>query len=298
MLECLGIMVKENEKSKKKVSQVESISKTGILPVWQPVGFSTYQITMQAAKKFGVKTAHTGVLDPLAEGVIIVLLGDERLKKEIYSKWKKEYEFEVAFGISTDSYDGMGLAVSSDFSKKITTAEITKVLNSLKGKYTQEVPLYSAVKVKGKKLFLYPNKGLSIPKLPKKTGQVYEVELITLKRSDTKKLILKIISNVEKIKGGEFRQQEIIKGWKNYLEKLEQDLPSKIYVAKIKVQTSSGIYIRSLSQDIAKALQTKAFVTKLTRTKNGEYSKKECKSLKKIFGSGVDYDHFISRFVS
>jgi len=267
-----------------------------IIQIWQPVGYSTYQITIRAAQKFGVKTAHTGVLDPLAEGVILVLLDDERLKKEEYSKWKKEYEFEMAFGIATDSYDGMGLVEGLDFSKRVEEKVLARFLSSLKGKYTQEVPLYSAVKVKGKKLFFYPKEGLPTPKLPKKTGEIYKIEFLSLKEEKLEKLIEKTISNVQTIKGGEFRQDQIVSGWENFLSL--QKMPQKIQIAKIRVKTSSGIYIRSLSQDIAIKLNSKAFITRLARTKNGKYAKKDCKTIKKVFGSSVNNNDFVSRFMS
>lgn len=65
---------------------------------------------------YGVKTAHTGTLDPMAEGVIIVLLGEERYKKYELAGLKKTYEFEISFGFETDTFDGLGLTVSKHFS--------------------------------------------------------------------------------------------------------------------------------------------------------------------------------------
>ena len=90
-----------------------------ILPIWQPVGYSTHKIAKAVSNKYGVKTSHTGTLDPLAQGVIIVLLDDERLKKYEYAHWPKTYEFEIVFGISTDTYDGMGIVTNKSFDFKI-----------------------------------------------------------------------------------------------------------------------------------------------------------------------------------
>ena len=110
-----------------------------ILPIWQPVGYSTHIISAKAAEKFSVPTSHTGTLDPMAEGVAIVLLGEERHKKYEYAEWTKEYVFEIAFGLSTDTYDGLGL-VTSFHETSVSQDALKNVLAKFKGKYVQDVP--------------------------------------------------------------------------------------------------------------------------------------------------------------
>src|SRR3989344_1650156 len=109
----------------------------------------------------------------MAEGVVVVLLGEERFKKMAHTAWLKEYEFEVVFGISTDTYDGMGLIVDSNFNNQPTKNALTKVLQSFFGEYAQKVPVYSARKVDGKKLFTYTKEGKNIPELPTKSGLIH-----------------------------------------------------------------------------------------------------------------------------
>jgi tRNA pseudouridine55 synthase len=253
-----------------------------ILPIWQPVGFSTHQITKKIAERYETKSSHTGTLDPLAEGVVIVLLNEERLKKIEHAGWKKTYEFEVAFGLATDSYDALGTITKTNF-KPVSENKLKQTLKELKGKYTQEVPFYSSVRYKGKRLFTYARKGIKVP-LPKKEGEIFDIRLLSLKTQNAKETEQKIIQNLEKITG-DFRQQQVITDWEKYFTSLTEK--EEFTIAKIYAETSRGIYVRSLSQDIAKSVGVPGFVISLVRTKNGDYTKKECKTLEDIFGGDL-----------
>jgi tRNA pseudouridine55 synthase len=227
---------------------------------------------------------------------VIVLLGGERFNKLEYSSWKKVYEFEVAFGISTDSYDGMGLINDVNFlsTANIGKQSISKVLKTLVGPYEQRVPLYSSQKVKGKKLFLYPKEGLPVPDLPTKKGAIYNFELLDVYDENLKNLVDAIIKKIESITGGEFRQKEVISDWERFLKR--KGLPKKICVAKIRVEVSSGLYVRSLSQDITERLSTVGFVCSLVRVKNGKYTKKDCKILDQVFSEDISKKDLGSKF--
>lgn len=257
-----------------------------IIPVWQPIGYSTHIISKQISIKYGVVTAHTGTLDPMAKGVIIVLLDDERLKKYEYAKWKKKYEFEVIFGIETDSYDGLGLITNAKKDVvKVTKPQLEKVLRDFKGKYSQTVPPFAAIKIKGKSLHWYSrNKKLNEIKLPKRYGEIYNINLISLKSVSREKFVKNIIERVSVIPG-DLRQEDVAARWNKFLGNANgaSVRKSQVYqVAKISVETSKGLYVRSLSQDIAKKLVTTGFVYSLTRTQNGKYSKKDCFSTKQL----------------
>lgn len=241
-----------------------------ILPIWQKIGESTYRIANFIANESGVKVTHTGVLDPMAEGVVIMLLGEERLKKQQHTDWLKEYEFDILFGISTDTYDGLGLVTSQNFDVKISKEELENVLQSLIGEYSQKVPVYSARKVDGKKLFEYPQSGQPAPELPIKTGTIHELSLINIEQKDLKEELHKIIEKINLVKIGEFRQKEIISQWIN------MEVNKKVYVATIKTTIARGLYVRSLSQDIANKLNSPAFISNLIRTKNGPYARQDC----------------------
>jgi len=251
-----------------------------IIPVWQPQGYSTYQITKDIASKTGKKTTHTGVLDPMAEGVIIVLAGERRFEKSAFSDGTKKYEFDVTFGLATDSFDGMGLVTQIDISNQPTKNSIESVLSGFVGEYTQTVPLYSAQKVAGKKLFMYPRLGLPSPELPQKKGVIYRIELTNFYEVALDKLIDDMIGKIRNIRIGEFRQEEIFKGWSDLLS--NNDMNNYVWQATISVETSRGLYIRSLSQDICYKLGVSGFVTRLVRTQNGKFTKNDCCTLDQV----------------
>jgi len=278
----------------------------GVIPVWQPIGWSTNEIARQVGMKHGVKTSHTGTLDPMAEGVIIVLSGETRNKKYEYANWPKEYEFEVIFGISTDTYDGMGLVEKNEitsfcakfFKNFATVNKFTKTelenfaknldqkLASFVGLYEQIVPSYSSVKFMGKPLH-YHVRGLSNietkqkmqSNLPKKEGQIFSLKntkIYTIKLNEAKKFLLKKIKKVE----GDFRQVEIMDFWKSFMK--EDDKEFALVVGQFHTVMTKGLYVRSLALDIAKSLGTVGFVSNLIRIRNGDYTKKDCFSLENI----------------
>ncbi len=216
----------------------------------------------------------------MAEGVIIVLLGEERLKKYFYTEWLKNYEFDIVFGISTDSYDGLGFITDIEISSTLNKEVLEKVTKSFIGAYTQKVPPLSTKKIKGKHLHEYFRSGKSV-ELPEKKGEIYEINLLNLKDESTEEIIRKIIRKIFLI-SGDFRQKYIVKSWNKSLK--GNKLPQKITVAKLGIKTSKGIYVRSLATDISTKLGTIGFANSIIRTKNGRYGKKECKTLEKIFG--------------
>lgn len=250
------------------------------MPVWKPVGASTHIISAQISEKLDVKTAHTGTLDPIAEGVIIILTGDEIKNKKRLAEWKKFYEFEVVFGLTTDTFDALGIVnFIENNPKKILKKELDGVLIRFVGKYKQTVPSYSAIKIKGKPLHWYArNNKINEIKLPSREGFIYDARVVTLKKVSREKLLNEIITDVKKVEG-DLRQDEIIKRWEQVLGR---NAPTEFQVAKIRVETSKGLYVRSLSQDIAEKLNTVGFVHNLVRTKNGKYSKKDCETIKSL----------------
>jgi tRNA pseudouridine55 synthase len=256
-----------------------------ILPIWQPVGHSTHIIAKKTSEKFGVKTSHTGTLDPMAEGVIIVLLGEERLKKKEYAKWPKTYEFDVTLGISTDTYDSLGLVKDVSFVEKATEGlknKLNQVVQELKGDYVQKVPPYSAIKIKGNPLHWYARHDkLNEISLPKKEGIIFDIEIKNFKFVNTEKLLEHQLEKIAKVTG-DLRQEEITNQWREFLAK--EIFPKEVPIIKVRAKTSKGLYIRSLSQDICDALDVLGFVSNLVRIQNGSYSRKSSQTLDEVFG--------------
>ena len=149
----------------------------GILIIDKPKGITSRDVVNNIIKVFNTKkVGHTGTLDPLATGVLVVCVGKAtKLVNELTST-DKEYIASVKLGIKTDTLDSMGSVLFSEDAIK-TKEEIINVLNSFKGSYEQEVPIYSAVKINGKKLYEYAREGTSI-ELPKRKVEIKEIELL------------------------------------------------------------------------------------------------------------------------
>jgi tRNA pseudouridine55 synthase len=260
------------------------LTTTNIIPIWQPQGYSTNQIAKRLGELRGVKGTHTGTLDPMAEGVVVILLDDERLKRQEFSSSTKGYEFEVIFGIKTDSFDGMGFIQENELNNtlNIEKAALENICNSFIGEYTQTVPIFSAQLYKGKKLFEWGHQKIDIP-LPKKSGTIYKLDVLSLEKVSITSILNGILSKLENI-NGDFRQEEIIKQWQDCKNELSTIDTPPVFVAKFYAETSRGLYIRSLSQDICEKLGTISFVYSLVRIKNGNYTKADCLSLDSLFG--------------
>jgi len=251
-----------------------------IMPIWQPLGASTHIIAKKVCEKFGVLTSHTGTLDPMAEGVVIVLLGEARHKKYEYAAWKKTYEFEVVFGIETDTYDGLGL-VKGTSDGEISQKKLSEVSRGMEGDYAQTIPTYSAIKMRGKPLHWYArNSKLDEISLPKRSGQIFALEVLDLYEISCTEMISSIKAKIEKVKG-DLRQDEIVEGWERFLER---NALNKYKVAKLQVEMTKGLYVRSLCVDIANKLDSCGFVYSLVRKENGEYSKETSKTIDELFG--------------
>lgn len=149
----------------------------GILVVNKPYGYTSRDIVNIISKKFNTrKVGHTGTLDPIATGVLVIPIGNALKVAELLTAEKKEYIAKVILGYETDMLDITGTEIKRNkpiCSKK----EIEKVLKSFIGKSKEEVPMYSAVKVSGKKLYEYAREGIKVTP-PIKEIEVYSLELI------------------------------------------------------------------------------------------------------------------------
>ena len=159
----------------------------GVLVVNKPKGPTSRDVVNQIQNLLQTKAGHTGTLDPLATGVLVVTLGKATKLSEIITSTKKEYEAEVIFGIETDTLDIEG-NVLKEVNQIIAKQEIIDVLNKFKKTYNQEVPKYSAVKVNGKKLYEYARKNINI-ELPKKEVTIYDIKLLDYKEENNKTII-------------------------------------------------------------------------------------------------------------
>lgn len=148
----------------------------GVIVVNKEKGMTSFDVVHEIKKIFHTKkVGHTGTLDPLAEGVLIVCIGNATKIVELITAKDKEYIAEAKLGIKTDTLDTEGEIVDKkDFNIDI----LEETLNSYKKTYLQEVPIYSAVKVNGKKLYEYARNGIEV-ELPKKEVTIKEIELLS-----------------------------------------------------------------------------------------------------------------------
>lgn len=124
------------------------------------------------------KIGHTGTLDPLATGVLVICIGKYTKLVDELSALQKEYVAQIKVGLKTDTLDITGNVVEErvcQFNKE----DIKNVFNNIKGKFVQTIPAYSAKKINGKKLYEYARKGEEI-KLPKNEIEIFSIELLNI----------------------------------------------------------------------------------------------------------------------
>ncbi len=155
-----------------------------MLLVNKPINISSFQVVEKVRKLTGIKkVGHAGTLDPLAEGLLIILIGKEETKKaKDFLGLDKEYEAIARLGISTDTGDLEGKIVKKKTCEK-SFEEIKNALLKLKGRHLWEVPKYSAIKVDGKPLYFYARQNIKI-EIPKKEMEIKNIELIDIKEND------------------------------------------------------------------------------------------------------------------
>src|ERR1035437_7784454 len=176
-----------------------------------------------------VPMTYAGRLDPLASGKLLILVGDECKDKENYLGLDKEYEIEILFGIKTDTGDALGLIEKVDADTQYKMPSCTKFV----GKFTQAYPRYSSKTVGGRQLHNLARSGELPDEMPTKEVEIYSIEeigkgaiqqMIELNHHwarawqiSGRDIAEQAILNVSKVKG-DFRQKEIIAGWKKFEE--------------------------------------------------------------------------------
>lgn len=149
----------------------------GILIVNKPKGYTSRDIVNIISKKLNTKkVGHTGTLDPIAEGVLVVPIGRALKISELLTSEKKEYIAKVILGYETDTLDITGKEIKRNI-PNVDKDKLIEVLNSFIGKYNQEVPMYSAVKVNGRKLYEYARSNIQITP-PSKIVEIYSISLL------------------------------------------------------------------------------------------------------------------------
>ncbi len=149
----------------------------GIIVVDKPKGITSRDVVNNVCKILETKKiGHTGTLDPIATGVLILCVGKATKLVEILTSSDKEYIATVKLGILTDTLDTDGTIIKKE-NIKLDKNKLIEALNSFVGTYNQEVPIYSAVKINGKKLYEYARNNEKVV-LPKRVVDIKDIELL------------------------------------------------------------------------------------------------------------------------
>ena len=200
----------------------------GILIVDKKEGMTSFDVVRDTRKKYNEKkVGHIGTLDPLASGVLPVLIGKATKLSDYLMNHDKEYVAKIKLGKSTETGDREGNVIETeDVPNNLNEENIQNVLNEFLGQTFQIPPMYSALKINGKKLYEIARSGQNVERQPRKIS-ISEIKII---KYDT--------SNKE---------------------------------IEYKVTCSKGTYIRVLSEDIAKKLNTCGYMSYLRRTRVGDF---------------------------
>ncbi len=220
----------------------------------------------------GEKMTYAGRLDPLASGVLLVLVGEECKKKEEYLGLDKGYELTILFGFGTDSMDLLGMIEEQKigaFEKlgNYKKADFEKLIKKFEKVFLQKYPKFSSKTVNGKPLFeIAKEEGIADDDLPEKEVQIKKIEFKSFGFLSKKYLHDFALESIFKVKGN-FRQIMIWSKWEKTLETFpDTNLPT----LTITVNCTSGTYMRSLARAIGSEIGFPAIALKIKRLKIGE----------------------------
>lgn len=166
----------------------------GILPLWKPKGMTSHDCVVKLRKLFGTKkVGHTGTLDPEVEGVLVICIGQATKVVPYLTAMDKTYIAECSLGMATETEDSYGQAVAElPVEDPPTPKDIEKVLQGFRGEITQIPPMYSAVKVKGKRLYEYARANEYVER-PARQVFIYELQHVDQDMDHTNTFKLEVV---------------------------------------------------------------------------------------------------------
>lgn len=240
-----------------------------VVAIWKKIGQTPLEAVVDFKKKNKAyqseKISYAGRLDPMAEGVLLLLIGTENKKREKYEGLKKSYEVEVLFGLETDTYDKLGIV--REVGLQVVREEVEQQLLSFTGRIDQKFPPYSSKPVGGKPLYWWARKDrLSEVEIPTHEIEIFTIKMMGWRKIKTKDLAEQAIKDVLLVQG-DFRQEAIVNSWKKIGE---QD---KAYdVMRLWIECSGGTYMRQLAHDLGEKVGSGAMCLSIKRTSLGEFS--------------------------
>lgn len=145
-----------------------SVEPAGVLLVDKPQGITSHDVVDSVRRLYRTRrVGHAGTLDPMATGLLIILVGQATKASDAFMAQEKEYLGEATLGVVTDSQDADGNILETNPVPVITEAEVRALLTSMLGDQFQIPPMYSAKKIGGQKLYELARKGIEIPREPR-----------------------------------------------------------------------------------------------------------------------------------
>lgn len=151
----------------------------GVLIVDKPEGMTSFDVVRKVrALGSGRKAGHTGTLDPSATGVLPICLGQATKLSSFLLEGDKEYQGVVQLGVETDTFDAEGKVVATQGAGHLTEEEVRRAVEAMAGSYWQTPPMYSAVKVGGKRLYELARQGMEVERKPRKVT-IHSIEMLS-----------------------------------------------------------------------------------------------------------------------
>lgn len=248
-----------------------------IIHVNKPVGLTPLE-TIKKIREIkpelhNKKIAYAGRLDPLAQGVLLLMIGDETKNRQHYLDQSKSYIFEIVFGLQTDSYDLLGYLKETEIHKQKMNINlfVNTFVNKSVGDYLQSYPPYSSKPVNGKPLFWWAkNNKLEEIIIPQRHITITDFSVLKTNTISIKTLKENVFGTVPLV-NGDFRQEMILQRWEELFSKIKnsnQTLPT----ATFQISCSSGTYIRSLAHQMGQEAGCGAITITIIRTDVGAFS--------------------------
>ncbi len=250
--------------------------KETLLIAYKPLGWTPLAV-IQAVKAKNPAWQHVpigfaGRLDPMAEGLLLLLIGDANKKRKDYERLSKTYVCDVLFGITTDTYDLLGkvTSITENTDKNDLLQRIATYISHFRGKREQAYPPYSSPRIQGKSLFYWArNNRLSEITIPKKEIEVYGIMQKNSSVISAKKVVAIAKGKIALVQG-DFRQEESIQLWEQVGTSHQK---TSFLVVQFLIDCSSGTYIRSLAYELGQEIGCGALVYSLKRTRIGDFTK-------------------------
>lgn len=227
-----------------------------------------------------IPASYAGRLDPMAEGKLLILLGDECKRQKAYTGLDKEYEIQVLVDVGSDTGDALGVVEGSRQETRVDEKFFHQVLEREIGAHERAYPAYSSKTVDGKPLFLHALEGtLNTISIPNHIEHIYRIEVVDTKRLPANAIqerVDEFLSRVptsdepSKMLGANFRINEVRASWERLFVSVQN---REFTLVRLRIVCGSGTYMRSLAGRIGESLGTSALALSIKRTKIGKYWK-------------------------